>query len=65
MILLSETPTGMQSLITQLGSIVTSVFSWVGQVASTIVGEPILLLTTGFLVVGGAVGIFGRLLSKN
>ncbi len=27
--------------------------------------SPILLLTTGFLVLGGAIGIFGRLLSKN
>ncbi len=27
--------------------------------------SPILLLTTGFLVLGGAIGIFGRLLKKN
>lgn len=55
----------MEALLNDLGTIVTSVFSWVGEVATTIVGTPILLLTTGFLVVGGAVGIFGRLLSKN
>ena len=29
-----------------------------------IVGQPILLLTVGFLFVGGCVGIFGRLLSR-
>ena len=55
----------MTTLLTDLGTVATSVFSWVGNVATTIVSTPILLLTTGFLVVGGAVGIFGRLLSKN
>lgn len=55
----------MADLLSSLGTIVTSVFTWVGTVASTITSTPILLLTTGFLVVGGAVGIFGRLLSKN
>lgn len=55
----------LSSLLTNLGSIATAVFGWVGNVATTIVSNPILLLTTGFLVVGGAVGIFGRLLSKN
>lgn len=58
-------PTSMSGLLGNLGSVATEVFSWVTSVASTIVGTPILLLTTGFLVVGGAVGIFGRLLSKN
>lgn len=55
----------MEALLTQLTTVVTSVFGWVGTVASTIVSTPLLLLTTGFLVLGGAIGIFGRLLSKN
>ena len=55
----------MQTLLENLALIVTEVFSWVGDVADTVVSTPILLLTTGFLVVGGAIGIFGRLLSKN
>lgn len=54
----------MSSLLTTLGTIVTQVLTWVGNVGSTIVDTPILLLTTGFLVLGGAIGIFGRLLSK-
>lgn len=58
-------PTAMESLLTQLGLVVTQVFSWVSSVATTIVSTPLLLLTTGFLVLGGAIGIFGRLLSKN
>lgn len=56
---------GMSSLLTELGLVVTQVFSWVGTVATTIVSTPLLLLTTGFLVLGGAIGIFGRLLSRN
>lgn len=58
------TSTGMSSLLSDLSTVVTQVFTWVGTVASTIVSTPLLLLTTGFLVLGGAVGIFGRLLSR-
>ena len=54
----------MQSLLDQLGLVATEVFEMVGTVCSTIVNNDLLLLTTGFLVVGGAIGIFGRLLSK-
>ena len=56
---------GMADLLSELGTVVTQVLTWVGNVASTIVSTPILLMTTGFLVLGGAVGIFGRLLSRN
>ena len=55
----------MSELLTELGLVVTQVFTWVGTICTTIVGQPLLLLTTGFLVLGGAIGIFGRLLSKN
>lgn len=54
----------MSGLLTDLGTVVTQMLSWVSDVASTIVGTPILLMTTGILVLGGAIGIFGRLLSK-
>lgn len=55
----------MQDLLSTLGTVVTQVLTWVGSVASTIVQTPLLLVTTGFLMLGGAIGIFGRLLSKN
>lgn len=55
----------MAALLSDLSTVVTQVFAWIGTIASTIVGTPLLLLTTGFLVLGGAIGIFGRLLSKN
>lgn len=43
---------GMSGLLTDLSTVVTQVFSWVGTVASTITSTPLLLLTTGFLVLG-------------
>lgn len=55
----------MATLLSTLADVVTQVLAWVGNVATTVVDTPLLLLTTGFLVLGGAIGIFGRLLSKN
>lgn len=40
-------PTPMSSLLTTLGEVVTKVLVWVGNVASTIVDTPLLLVTTG------------------
>lgn len=54
----------MEALLAYIGNIFTAIFGWVSGVVETIVNNPILLLTTGFLVVGGAIGIFGRLLSR-
>lgn len=55
----------MSTLIADFASIATAVFEQVGTIADTIVGNPLLLFTTGFLFLGGCVGIFGRLLSRN
>lgn len=54
----------MSSLLTDLGTVVTQVLTWVGNVVNTIVDNPYLLLTTGVLMLGAAVGIMGRLLSR-
>ena len=64
MVLTAAAPT-MGSLMGDLATVGTKVFSVVSDVASTIVSQPILLMTTGILFVGGCIGIFGRLLSKN
>lgn len=50
--IIATTTSTMSSLLTDLGTVATQVFSWVGTVAETIVSTPILLVTTGFLVVG-------------
>lgn len=55
----------MSAFLSDIGTVVTQIVSWVGDVAGLIIDTPILLFTTGFLAIGGAVGIFGRLLSKN
>lgn len=55
----------MAALLTELGSVSTEVLSIVGEVCTTIVGQPLLLMTTGILLLGGAIGIVGRLLSRN
>lgn len=47
----------MTGLLTDLGTVVTEVLAWVGDVAAIIVSTPLLLFTTGFLALGGAIGI--------
>lgn len=54
----------MATLLTSLGEVATSVLGYVANVCTTIVGQPLLLLTVGFLFIGGVVGILGRLLSR-
>lgn len=55
----------MATLLASLGTVVTECLGWVGDICATIVSEPLLLMTTGLLLLGGCIGIFGRLLSKN
>ena len=62
---MEETTTSMGSLLGDLGTVGTKVITFVGTICETIVSEPLLLLTVGFLFIGGCVGIFGRLLSRN
>lgn len=54
----------MANLLTDLGTVASEAFDQIGTICSTIVGEPLLLLTVGFLFLGGCIGIFGRLLSR-
>lgn len=56
--------TPMGSLLGNLKLVVAAVLDYVGDVCTTIAGQPILLLTMGLLLIGGAIGIFGRLLSR-
>lgn len=54
----------MAALLTSLGEVVSAILGYVGNICSTIIDQPILLLTMGILLIGGAIGIFGRLLSR-
>ena len=52
------------SLLTNVGSVFTSAIGWVGNVASTVAGQPILLLAcVAVPLCGIGVGMFNRLLS--
>lgn len=55
----------MASLLSDLGTVVTETLGWTVEAVETIVANPFLLMTTGILVLGGAIGILGRLLSRN
>ena len=62
---LSATPTAMGSLLSDLSTVMTAIFGQITKIATTIVTTPLLLFTVGFLFLGGCIGIFGRLLSRN
>lgn len=58
------TPMTMTQLLTSLGEVVSKALGWVTESVNTITSNPFILMTAGFLVLGGAVGILGRLLSR-
>lgn len=54
------------SLLTSIGSVFTAAIGWVGKVAETIAGEPILLIAcVAIPLCGLGVGMFKRLLSAH
>ena len=53
----------MEALLTSVGSVFTSAVGWVGTVASTITGQPVLLLfCVGVPLCGLGGGMFSRLI---
>lgn len=61
----TTTPVPVSDVLTSAGEVVSSMLGWVVDVGNTIVNNGILFLTVGILVLGGVIGIFGRLLSRN
>lgn len=64
--ILTSTPAAVtvSTLLTSIGSVFTSVISWVGDVAAEIADQPILLLAcVAIPLCGLGVGMFKRLLS--
>lgn len=54
----------MAALLTAVGDVVTAALGWVGDVATTVTAEPMLLLfCVGVPLVGLGVGMLKRLLS--
>ena len=55
----------MADILTSVGTVFTSAIGWVGTVANTIAGQPILLLVcVGVPLCGIGIGMFKRLLSS-
>ena len=55
----------MADMISAISTVFTSAIGWVGTVASTIAGQPILLLAcVGIPLCGLGIGMFKRLLSS-
>lgn len=55
---MEPTSTGMETVTT----IVTSLFTWIGNVATTIAGNVLLLIPLGITLVGTAIGFGMRLM---
>lgn len=55
----------MSDLLTQLMTVGAEILEFSASICATIISQPLLLLTVGFLFAGGCIGIFGRLLSRN
>lgn len=54
----------MTSLLTDISTFITQFVKWVGEVVTMVSTNPLLLLVTGIMIFGAAIGIFGRLLSR-
>lgn len=54
----------MSELLTDLGSIGTWALNQIPSIGSAITDTPVLALGLGFFLIGGAIGIFGRLLHR-
>lgn len=59
-----EPVSAMAEFLADLGSVATAVWTQVTTAAETITGTPLLVFTVGILLVGAAVGVLGRLISR-
>lgn len=62
---MDEAAITMETIITNATPMITFIWGQAVEVADTIVSSPLMFLTVCFLIAGGIVGIFGRLLSRN
>lgn len=59
-----EGVTGMDSLLSKMGTIITQILTWVTNVTSTIVEDDLLFFTIGVFALGAVIGIVRRLLAR-
>lgn len=61
----NETITTLAALFTAIGTNVSTVLGWIGDVCGTIINTPLLAMSLVFFAIGGVSGLIGRLLSKS
>lgn len=62
----SATPaTSMTAFLGLLGSVVTAIFTNVGEIAGIIVDTPLLAFPVGIFFAGACVGILGRFMNRS
>lgn len=54
----------LAGFLSNMKTIITALFSIIGDTIDIIMGNPFLYFTMGFLVLGGCIGIIGRLISR-
>ena len=64
MLLAEAETTAMGGFLSTMGEVATCIFGQVTTIGKTIMDTPFLLVTAGVMLVGAAIGIFGRLLHK-
>lgn len=62
---INENTGGFNLIFNYVSAFFNQFMLWVKDIGNIIVSTPLLLLTIGFFVLGGSIGIFRRLLSKN
>lgn len=55
----------MTAFLETMSEVATWIFGQIATIGNTIMATPFLLVTTGVMLVGAAIGIFGRLLKKS
>ena len=54
----------MGTFLGNVGTVVSQIINWIGSALDLITSNPFLLFTVGFLALGGAIGMIGRLIQR-
>lgn len=55
----------MADLLATIGTIVTELLGWIGDVAGLMVSEELFVIPLAFFFIGGVCGLIGRILAKS
>lgn len=54
--------TGLSTFLTDIGTIMTSFWDWIGKVFTVYTSNPVLMVVFTIFIVGATIGLFTRLL---